>query len=58
MSKHGWVMENCRNPPGRSTRCASASTRSVSGMSMKLMNPVAKSKLASANGRATALATR
>ena len=51
-------MENCRKPPGFSTRNASARRRSVSGTSMKLMKPVAKSKLASANGSSTALATR
>jgi len=51
-------MENCRNSPGFRTRWASASARSVSGMSIKLMKAIAKSNVVSANGSPPALATR
>jgi hypothetical protein len=50
-------MENWKNPPGFSTRKTSASTSSVSGISMRLMKATAKSKLALSKGRATALAS-
>jgi hypothetical protein len=49
-SKQGCVMENCRNPPGFTTRQASRNAASGSGMSIRLMKAVAKSKTASRNG--------
>src|SRR5829696_8332750 len=46
-----------QEPPGLRTRKTSARTRPVSGMSMRLINAVAKSKLASSKGRFAAPAT-
>jgi hypothetical protein len=50
-TKQGCRVENCRKPPGRSTRRASCNAAAWSGMSIRDMNAVANSKLSDLNGR-------